>query len=238
MNETIELDLKEIAAAVLKYLWAIVLVAVIGGFSVLIYTVNFVSPTYKAGVTLYVNNSSGVNGQYMSSSDLAVAQRLVETYTNIIASRTVLTKVADASGLDITAEQLRGMLSASAVGETEIFTVSVTAPDPQMAADLANVIAEVAPAEINKIIPGSTAKVVDYATIPKSRNSPSYTKSMVLGVLICGVLATGVVVIRQVLDTRLTKKEDLEQICGVPVLGTIPEINEEIQAAAARKGRR
>ena len=238
MNETIELDLKEIGKAVLKYLWAIVLVAVIGGLGMLIYTVNFVSPTYKAGVTMYVNNSSGVNGQYMSSSDLAVAQRLVETYTNIIASHTVLTKVADASGLNITADQIRGMLSASAVGETEMFTVSVTAPDPQMAADLANVIAEVAPSEINKIIPGSTAKVVDYARIPKSRNSPSYTKSMILGFLVCGVLATGVVVVQQVLDTRLTKKEDLERICGVPVLGTIPEIDEEFQAATARKVRR
>ena len=237
MNETFELDLKEIGSAVLKYLWAIILCAVIGGLAMLTYTVNFVSPTYKAGVTMYVNNSSGVNGQYMSSSDLAVAQRLVETYTNIIASHTVLSKVVDASGLDITADQLRGMLSASAVGETEMFTVSVTAPDPQMAADLANKIAEVAPAEINKIIPGSTAKVVDYARIPKSRNGPSYSRSVLLGFLVCAVLATGVVAVRQILDTRLTKKEDLERICGVAVLGVIPEVDEEFQAAA-RKVRR
>lgn len=238
MNETIELDLKEIGAALLKYLWAIVLCAVIGGLLMLTYTVNFVTPTYKAGVTMYVNNSSGVNGQYMSSNDLAVAQRLVETYTNIIASHTVLSKVAEASGLQITADQLRSMLSASAVGETEMFTVSVIAPDPQMAADLANVIAEVAPAEITKIIPGSTAKVVDYARIPKSRYAPSYTSSTILGFLVCGVLASAFVVIQQLMDTRLTKKEDLERICGVPVLGTIPEMNEEIQAASARKVRR
>ena len=237
MNETFELDLKEIGAAVVKYLWAIILCAVIGGLAMLTYTVNFVSPTYKAGVTMYVNNSSGVNGQYMSSSDLAVAQSLVQTYTNIIASHTVLSKVVDESGLNITADQLRGMLSASAVGETEMFTVSVTAPDPQMAADLANKIAEVAPAEINKIIPGSTAKVVDYARIPKSRNAPSYSNSVILGFLLFGMLSAGVVVIRQILDTRLTKKEDLERICGVPVLGTIPEIDEDFQAAA-RKVRR
>ena len=237
MNETFELDLKEIGAAVIKYLWAIILCAVIGGLAMLTYTVNFVSPTYKAGVTMYVNNSSGVNGQYMSSSDLAVAQSLVQTYTNIIASHTVLSKVVDESGLNITADQLRGMLSASAVGETEMFTVSVTAPDPQMAADLANKIAEVAPAEINKIIPGSTAKVVDYARIPKSRNGPSYSNSVMLGFLLFGMLSAGVVVIRQILDTRLTKKEDLERICGVPVLGTIPEIDEDFQAAA-RKVRR
>lgn len=237
MNETIELDLKEIGAAILKYLWAIILCAVIGGLLMLTYTVNFVTPTYKAGVTMYVNNSSGVNGQYMSSNDLAVAQRLVETYTNIIASHTVLSKVAEASGLQITADQLRGMLAASAVGETEMFTVAVIAPDPQMAADLANVIAEVAPAEINKIIPGSTAKVVDYAQMPKSRYAPSYTSNTVLGFLLGGILAAAVVVILQVLDTRLTKKEDLERICGVPVLGMIPNAEEQTQSASLRKAR-
>ena len=237
MNETIELDLKQIGMALLKYLWAIVLCAVIGGLLMLTYTVNFVTPTYKAGVTMYVNNSSGVNGQYMSSNDLLVAQRLVETYTNIIASHTVLSKVVEASGLKITADQLRGMLVATAVGETEMFTVSVIAPDPQMAADLANVIAEVAPEEITKIIPGSTARVVDYARIPKGRHAPSYTANTILGFLVGGVLAAAFVVIQLLVDNRLTKKEDLERICGVPVLGMIPEIGEEIQRKSSRKAR-
>lgn len=238
MNDTIELDLKEIGMTLLRRVWAIILCAVIGGLAVLTYTVNFVTPTYKAGVTMYVNNSSGVNGQYMSSSDLAVAQRLVETYVNIIASHTVLDKVVDASGLEITSSQLRGMLAASAVGETEMFTVSVIAPDPQMAADLANVIAEVAPAEINKIIPGSTAQVVDYARIPESRHAPSYTSSTVLGFLAGGVLAAAFVIAQQLLDNRIIKKEDLERICGVPVLGVIPEITEEPPMASAQKVRR
>lgn len=239
MNETIELDLKEIGTTLVKRLWALILCAVIGGLAVLTYTVNFVTPTYKSGVTMYVNNSSGVNGQYMSSSDLAVAQRLVETYINIIASHSVLDKVVEASGLEgLTAEQLRGMLAASAVGETEMFTISVIAPDPQMAADLANVIAQVAPGEIAKIIPGSSAKVVDYARIPKSRYAPSYTSSTVLGFLAGGVLAAVFVIAQQMLDTRIIKKEDLERICGVPVLGVIPEIDEEPQTASARKVRR
>ncbi|MBQ3252509.1 MAG: hypothetical protein IJB02_04635 [Oscillospiraceae bacterium] len=237
MNETIELDLREIGTALLKQIWAIILCAVIAGLGMLVYTANFVTPTYKADVTMYVNNSSGVNSQYMSSSDLAVAQRLVETYTNIISSHTVLSKVAEASNLNITADQIRGMLRASAVGETEMFKVSVIAPDPQLAADLANVIAEVAPGEITKIIPGSTAKVVDYARIPKSRYSPSYTSSTILAFVVGGVLAAAVVVAQLLMDNRIGKKEDLEKICPLPVLGSIPEMDEEPQKPSSRKVR-
>ena len=237
MNETIELDLKEIGMVLIKRLWVIILCAAIVGLSVLTYTVNFVAPTYKANVTMYVNNSSGVNGQYMSSSDLAVAQRLVETYINIIASHTVLQKVVDASGLDITADQLRGMLAAAAVGETEMFKISVIAEDPQLAADLANVIAEVAPGEINKIIPGSSAKVVDYARIPQNRHAPSYKTNAVLGFLTGGILAAGFVVLQYLLDNRITKRDELEKICGVSVLGMIPEIIVENRTASNRKVR-
>lgn len=237
MNETIELDLKEIGMVLIKRLWVIILCAAIVGLSVLTYTVNFVAPTYKANVTMYVNNSSGVNGQYMSSSDLAVAQRLVETYINIIASHTVLQKVVDASGLDITADQLRGMLAAAAVGETEMFKISVIAEDPQLAADLANVIAEVAPGEINKIIPGSSAKVVDYARIPQNRYAPSYRNSAIVGFLAGGFLAAAFVVLQYLLDNRITKRDELEKICGVSVLGTIPEIIVENRTASNRKVR-
>lgn len=238
MNDTIELDLKEIGTVLLKQVWAVILCAVIAGLGMLVYTANFVTPTYKADVTMYVNNSSGVNSQYMSSSDLAVAKGLVETYTNIIASHTVLSKVAEASGLDITSDQIRGMLAASAVGETEMFRVSIIAPDPQMAADLANVIAQIAPGEIQNFIPGSSAKVVDYARIPKGRYSPSYTRSTVMAALAGGVFAAVVVIAQYMLDNRVTKKEDLEKIYAVPVLGSIPDFDEEMQKAASRKVRR
>ena len=237
MNETIELDLKEIGMVLIKRLWVIILCAAIVGLSVLTYTVNFVAPTYKANVTMYVNNSSGVNGQYMSSSDLAVAQRLVETYINIIASHTVLEKVVNASGLDITADELRGMLAAAAVGETEMFKISVIAKDPKMAADLANVIAEVAPGEITKIIPGSTAKVVDYARIPQNRYAPSYSSSAIMGFLVGGVLAAAFVMAQYLLDNRITKKEDLEKICNVAALGAIPAVDLENRTTTTRKVR-
>lgn len=238
MNETVEIDLRELGRVLLKRIWVILLCAVIAGAAMLVYTVNFVTPMYKADVMMYVNNSSGINTQYMSSSDLAVAQRLVETYTSIITSHTVLDKVAEETGLNITGDQIRGMLSASAVGETEMFNVSVITKDPQMSADIANVIAEVAPGEIAKIIPGSSARVVDYARIPKSRYSPSYTTNTILGFLCGTVLAVAVVLLENLLDTRIKKKEDLESIFPVPVLGSIPELEEESHNKFSRKVRR
>lgn len=222
MEETMMINVQDVFKALLKRAWIIILCAVLVGSAVLVYTVNFVTPMYQANVTLYVNNNSAESSKVISS-DLAVALQLVNTYVNIIQSDTVLEKVIDESGFNLTAKDIRNMLSAESVDETEMFRVMITSPDPQMSADIANAIANVAPAEISKIIEGSSAKVIDYAKVPTGRSSPNYVTNTLVGAL-AGMLMAGAVIVLQVcMDMRVTNEEDLLNICAVPVLGAIPD---------------
>lgn len=225
MNENIELDLRGIFKALLKRAWIIVLCAVILATSVCVYTMNFVTPKYEASVTMYVNNNAGKNSNNISSSDLAVALRLVSTYVNIIQSNKVLEKVIAETGMNLSVGQVRGMISAEVVDETEMFRVRVATSNPQVSADIANAIAAVAPNEISEIIEGSSAKVIDYARVPTSRSSPNYVSSAMLGAVAGAVLAAAVIVLCTVLDTRIKHEEDLKKICDVPVLGVIPDLS-------------
>lgn len=227
MTENLEIDLKEMLRVLLKRAWIIVLCAVIVGASVFAYTVNFVTPQYQASVTIYVNNNSGKETAYISSSDLAVALKLVATYVNIIQSNTVLDKVVSEAGLLLTTDQVRKMISAEAMGETEMFQVTVTTPNPQMSVDLANAIAKVAPDVIAEIIEGSTAKIIDYARLPKGQSSPNYLMSAVIGALVGAILAIAVILIQNMMDTCIHNEEELEKICAVPVLGLIPDLTGE-----------
>lgn len=224
MNETVEIDLRGLFKVLLKRAWIIVLCAIILGSAVLMYTVNFVAPQYKASVTIYVNNNSSKDTSYISSSDLAVALRLVTTYVNIIQSNTVLDKVIAETNLALTTDQVRSMISAEVVGETEMFKVTVTTPYPQMSMDLANAIAAIAPDEIAEIIEGSSAKIIDYARLPKGSSSPNYTTNTILGAVAGAALAIVVIVLQNMLDVRIKNEEDLEKICSVPVLGVIPDL--------------
>lgn len=234
MSETVELDLHELFKVLLKRAWIIVLCAIIVGTSVMVYTINFVVPLYKANVTIYVNNNTGKDTAYISSSDLAVALRLVSTYVNIIQSNTVLDKVISEAGLALTTDQVRRMITAEVVGETEMFEVTVTTPSPQMSADLANAIAAVAPDEITAIIEGSSAKIIDYARVPTTRSSPNYTTNTVIGAFIGAVLAILVIVVQHLLDLRVHNEEELARICSVPVLGVIPDMTNEMNAAGKK----
>lgn len=226
MRETVEFDLRSLFKVLLKQSWIIFLCMVIVGASVLVYTVNFVTPQYKADVMMYVNNSTGTGNVGINSGDLAVALRLVTTYVTIIQSDNVLDKVIADMELNLTTSQVRSMLSAAAVGETEMFRISVTAADPQLAADLANAIAEIAPSEISAIIEGSTAKVIDYAKVPKSKSSPNYVTNTVIGAAVGALLAILLILLKNMLDLTVHNEDDLTSVYSVPVLGVIPEFSD------------
>ena len=218
-----EIDLQKLLLAYLSKWWLILLcalAAVLGAFYV---TSNMITPMYRAEVTVYVNNTaSGLQLDTISNSNLVTSQRLVSTYVNIIESDTVLEKVAEASGMEITAEQIRKIMSAKQVDDTELFDVVITHADPVLAAQLANAVAEVAPGEIENFVEGSSTKIIDYAKVPVRPSSPSLGKNCVLGAVMGIVAALAYLTLRFLFDVRIKDEEDLNMLFDIPVLAQIP----------------
>ena len=228
MENVKEINLTEWLMALLRKAWLIVLCAVLAGAAAWAYTANFVTPLYSSSVTFYVNNTRSTTTTLgISSSDLATSQRLVLTYVNILKSDSVLDKVAQILNDGTTTAQIRGMIDAASLDETEVFKVKITHPDPEKAAMIANTIADIAPGELERIVDGSSTKIVDYAKVPVAPISPSISRNVAIGVLI-GVLAAVAVIILQVqLDVRIKTEDDLAAICSAPVLGVIPDLTQD-----------
>ena len=226
MNEkrdAMEIDLQKLLFAYLHKWWLIVVCAVVVGLASLLITANLITPTYRANVTVYVNNSRADQQiDYISSGNLSTSQRLVNTYITIIESDTVLEEVAKASGLNVTAAQIRRAMSAQQVDDTEVFTVTITHAEPTIAAQLANAIAEVAPDKIGEFVEGSSTKIIDYAKVPVNPSSPNRSRNAVLGALAGAVLAVLYVTLHFLLDVRIKDEEDLNMLFDLPVLAQIP----------------
>lgn len=222
-REAVEIDLRKLFTAYLRKWWLILICGILLAGASLYFTMNFITPLYRATVTIYVNNSRGdTEIESVSTSNLSAAARLVDTYVNIIKSDTVLTEVSVSGNLSYSPDQIRGMLTADQVESTEIFTVSITHPDPETAAAIANTIAEIAPGKIGEIVEGSSTKIIDYAKVPTSRYSPSYKRNALLGGGV-GILAAVIyLTLRCLLDVRIHNADDLNTIFDIPVLGQIP----------------
>lgn len=226
-DDEMEIDLLKLARALWRKAWAIVLAAVVFGGAALVFTAFFVTPLYRAEALMYVNSSDiSIGGAKVSISqgELTAAQSLVKTYAVILNTRTTLNDVIEQSGVSYTYEELEAMISAESVNSTEVFSITVTSPDPKEAELLANTIVKILPEKIAAIVEGSSARIVDYAVEPSRRASPNITKITLVGAFLGLVLACGVIVVLELMDEQIHDTDYLIQTYDIPVLAVIPDL--------------
>ena len=227
-NDEIEIDLGRIFRAVMDRAWLVAVVSVLCAVLTFAGTVFFITPQYESTAMFYVNNSKfslGDASLSISSGDLTTSRNLVDSYIVILDSRETLVDVIDYAGVSRTYKQVREMLSAEAVNETEIFQVTVTSPDPHEAERIANAIAYILPKRIGTIIDGTSAKVVDAAIVPTKPSSPSHTKNTLIGFLLGFVLSAGVIALQEMFDISIRTEEDIAQTCSHPLLAAVPDMS-------------
>ena len=223
-NETAEIDLQRLLTALLHKGWLVILVAVLCAVLTFVGTFYFVTPLYKSSVLFYVNNGSIIGNVNLSSSDLISSRNLVDSYIVILESRDMLEEVAFYAGVDYSYEEMKGMVSAEAVNDTEIFQVVVTNPDPVEAELIADAIEKTLPARIGNIIKNTNTTVVDSAIVPSAPSSPSYTKNTLMGFLAGFVLCVAVILLRELFDVTIRTEEDVQHCCPHPVLASVPDM--------------
>lgn len=221
-NGQSEIDLIAMSKLLLCKSWMIIISALVFGVASLTFTYLFIEPEYTVSISMYVNNTDNTYDVYnITSSDISASIMLIQTYSTIIKSETMMDQIIEMSGVDYSVEELSEMIEAGSVENTEVLLVSVTDKNPKEAALIANSIAEIVPNQLTGIVAGSSVKVLNSAKVPEKRSSPSYSRAAILGVIFGGFLSAAAVVLQAVLDTRIKSGDDLKE-WDYPVLGTIP----------------
>lgn len=222
-----EIDLKKLLGAILQHLWKILLITILCGAIAYFISYRFITPMYKTSATFYVNNKIAVNGgnTNISSNDLVTSINLVNSYIAVLNARDTLNDVINYADLDMSYGELSGMITASAIEDTEVFKVTVNCDDPEKAATIANSIAHIVTTKIANIIEGSSVKVVDYASVPEAPNSPSHTRNTAFGMLLGMVFSVVIVIILAIFDPKIKSEDDLKNCCTYPLLAMIPDMS-------------
>ena len=223
-----EIDISALFKALWRRIWLIIIATIVCGAAFFGYAYFKITPQYSASTMLYVNTSSTVSlsSYKFSTSDMNAGTALVTRYIVILGSRSCLERVKAESGVDYSYGTLSGMISAAAVDDTEIFKVTVTCTDPDEAALIANTIAKVLPERISDIISGTSVEVVDYAITNNTRVSPSYSKYMMIGIVIGFLLTCIIIIVIELLDDIIHSDEYLTNTYkDIPLLASIPDLS-------------
>lgn len=226
MEETNEISLQEIFMILWNKVWVIILCTLIGGVAAFGISAFVLDPTYTSRVSMYVNSNTERENTIANLNDINASQKLVSTYIEILKSDNVLSKVITETGFTYTPEQIRKMLTASAVNGTEIFEVKITTEDANEAAVIANTIAAVAPEEIIRVVKAGSVELIDEAVPATSPSSPNVLLNTIIGLMLGGVLSVLGVLVAEMLDNRIKHEDDLKKGYDFPILGTIPDLED------------
>ena len=222
----IEVDLFAVFRLLWGKKWTIFATGLVTAILLLAVTILFVAPKYSASVTLYANNSNSTDiNTSISSQDISASVQLVDTYAAIILSDPVLDRVVELHELGITGQELLACIDITSVNNTEVFKITVSYSTPEMAASIANSIADIAPVKIADIVEGCSVKIVSNAKIPVEKSFPSNKMAAVVGMIIGVSISILTIFITALLDTRIKDETDLEE-WDYPVLGIIPAFSE------------
>ena len=219
------IDLREIFLLLKKHLLALIAVTVL--FALLGYLVSalFIAPKYEASATMIVNSREDASAQTNITSDqINTATKLVDTYSVILTSDTVLDKTIEDLGLDMTYKELLNEVTVESVNSTQVMKISVVDTNPQRAQQIVQSIVDQAPDIIIQTVKAGSVEVISQ---PKAGEDPVSPKKMrnaaivgMVGLLIC----FGIIFLRTVLNNKFMNETDITKKLGLTVLGVIPQV--------------
>lgn len=183
------------------------------------------TPIYTSTTKIYVGNQRGQSEGHITTHDLQVGDYLVKDYKEIIVSKDVLVTVIQQEGLGLTREELLQKISVSIPTNTRIISISVDDESPSEATRLANAIREIAAEKIKEITQVEAVKTMEVAEDVPTPSSPNIRRNLLLGWLLGGFLAIVGVLLAEVLNDRVRRPEDIEEVLGLTLIGLVPDTN-------------
>ncbi|MFH1141759.1 MAG: polysaccharide biosynthesis tyrosine autokinase [Chloroflexota bacterium] len=239
-----ELDLR-VYFAILRRWWWLLALGLMGGAAGAFLLSSTMTPLYRATAKVLVERA--VSPGTPSSSDITASQQLAATFSELIKTRPILEQVVDTLALPYGAGALAGKISVTS--PRSLMQITVTDPNPKIAADIANATAQtfiddfrdkqflqIAQFQASlanygitqdpSIIAAQAAtmgvlRVAEPAAAPGSPFSPRTRFNVLLGGVL-GFLVSGTfVLVLAYLDNGIKSPDEIKALTGLTTLGSV-----------------
>ena len=226
MNEMEEqvISLSEIFEA-LKKRW-IMIVAITLAATLISGFVSFfvIDPVYEASTKVFIGKEESDDAAY-SSSDINMYQQLLQTYAQAIKTKDLASRAIDTLAYDLEPSTVISNLTVNPITSTQILEIKYKSKDSQEAKDVLKNVTDEFIVTAKELVPNGNVRVIEEVELPESPVSPNKTMNIAIAFLLGLMVSVGLVFLLEYLDNTYKNKEQLEKELGIPVLGSIPDID-------------
>lgn len=214
------MTLLELFQLLKKHLKLVIVLPVACALVMSVVSFAFMKNTYTAQTSMYILAKSNAQNQSSANySDLTASQMLANDVATLLESDTVTNGTAKQLGMD----SLKGYkVSVSSATTSRVITLTVTSSDAEGAAKVANAMATQVSDVAKNVGMADGINVIDQASSPENPSGPNRLLYIGVAFLAGLFLAVAIVVLMDMLNTRVRSAEDAEELLGVPVIGRIP----------------
>ena len=235
-----EIDLRRLYKTAFAVKWYIVLTMIVSIVFGLIYSFLYKIPEFKSTATIVLTQAStdintGVTNS-ITTTDITMNKNLVETYSDIIESKTILTQVINNLGLEYTVADLMEDISVRSK-DTAILYIDVVNSNAEYCEKVANEVANVFADKVKELYKISNVNILDLASKEETPYNVNHVKDLVIFGMIGVFLSGALVLVVYMLDTTVKQEEDIEEHVGLPVIGIVPLSNEEMEKKVVKGNR-
>lgn len=217
---TIEIDVFVLLKTIWRKKFHILATALFGAGLAFVYSTFLVTPLYESTTRIYVVGQNAEMGAGLTNQELQAGSYLVKDYKEIILSQDVLNAVA--TELDLQTN-LKEKIVVNIPMDTRIVSISVQDANPNEAARIANSLRMFAAKKIIDVTKVSDVTTLEEANPATNPSTPNTKRNVMIGLLVGGVLATGLILMLEILDDRIKRPQDIEDGMGMTLLGVVPD---------------
>ena len=223
-QEKFEIDVFQLVKVLWKRKFLIVLTAIIAGLVAFAYSSFVIKPQYTSTTRIYVVNRNQADKPGLTNQDLQAGAYLVKDYREIILSQDVLEKEVADQKLTMDAKTLGKKVSVTVPADTRIVSISVRDGNPEEASRIANALREVAAQKIISVTRVSDVTTLEEARPATSPSSPNIRRNTMMATIAGVGFVTVIVLLVELLDDRVKRPEDIEEVMHLSLLGVIPNL--------------
>ncbi len=227
-GESIVIDLRQITYLMKKSILWILLAALAGGIFGYAKASRDFPAYYIADVDFLVYSRQGEmlfpdknEEEEMVVSEETPEEVLINTYTSVIISDSVLQQVIDELRLDWSLSRLRSAIAIESEKGSRIMNVAVRASRSETALDIADKLAEIYPEIVEKKVGVGAIRPIGKASLQGGAIRDNRRKYAFMGAAIFAALMFLLLVVTRLLDPTIRLDTDVTRELGVSILGAI-----------------
>lgn len=217
------LEIQELFELFKKKIWILVVITILTTLLGFLYA-STLETMYRARVKVYVGDSSNVMSTY-TDEEIKSYTSFMSTFKEIIMIDDFLDETLQKNHLELSSNTVRHGLSFVSTENSPILEINYTSADQIEARNVLKALTNEYSKQAETIMENVKVQIID--SVKVFTIEPDKAKVIMVGFAVGVIASIGLILVIDYLDDRVYKKESLERLLSVPVLGQLPHVDEK-----------